>query len=112
MIISLTAAGSVFVPNELQIWVPVLLALAATFEFTNSYLLLDTMVPAFNETANELMDVLSWWDGLSMIEKRQRSHRDTLVDRCENAIIDQSGRLAMETKSLAQKRSEVLQKQL
>jgi hypothetical protein len=109
MIISLTAAGAVFVPNGLEIWVPVLLAVAATFEFTNSYLLLDTMLPAFNATASELMDVLLWWDALSLIAKRQRSTRDTLVDRCEDAIVDKYEKLAKETRALAKKRYALLE---
>lgn len=101
--ISLTAAATGFVSFNLEAWVPVVLAGAAAAEFAGSYLQLDARIPRLNASACELTKVLLWWNGLTLIQCRQPSNKDQLVERTENAILAQYENLAGSTASFAKK---------
>ena len=100
----LLASSTALVSFNLHAWVPILLVFAGAFEYTTAYMQLETSIPNLNASATELTNVQMWWNGLTLIQSRQPSNRDALVDRCENAILSQYAQHAGATLLFAKQR--------
>eukprot|EP00546_Thalassionema_frauenfeldii_P011103 CAMPEP_0178909672 /NCGR_PEP_ID=MMETSP0786-20121207/8661_1 /TAXON_ID=186022 /ORGANISM="Thalassionema frauenfeldii, Strain CCMP 1798" /LENGTH=962 /DNA_ID=CAMNT_0020581817 /DNA_START=143 /DNA_END=3032 /DNA_ORIENTATION=+ len=100
----LLAAATAFVSLGLHEWVPLLLAAVAAFEYSTAYLQLETRIPNLNASATELTNIQMWWNGLTLIQSRQPSNKDTLVDRTEEAIISHYAQFAGATLLFAKQR--------
>ena len=86
-IILVTSLGSFFVAIELHQWVPVLLGLTAGAEWIVSYRQLDGRLPAINHALGELIQLLLWWDGLSILQQRMPYYKEQLVTSTEEIIV-------------------------
>ena len=86
-IILVTSLGSFFVAIELHQWVPVLLGLTAAAEWIVSYRQLDGRLPAINHALGELIQLLLWWDGLSILQQRMPYYKEQLVTSTEEIIV-------------------------
>jgi len=110
-IVTLTSISAAFVALGLEVWVPVLVAGAATFEFAYSYQDLDSLIPSLNTTAGELTSVLIWWTGLTQIQTRLQTNKNLLVERTERAILARYEQMAGNTIASAKKRYEEAKKE-
>ena len=86
-IILVTSLGSFFVAIELHQWVPVLLGLTAAAEWIVSYRQLDGRLPAIYHAFGELIQLLLWWDGLSILQQRMPYYKEQLVTSTEEIIV-------------------------
>ena len=67
--------------------VPVLLGLTAAAEWIISYRQLDGRLPAINHALGELIQLLLWWDGLSILQQRMPYYKEQLVTSTEEIIV-------------------------
>ena len=88
LILSVSAAAlSTFDRSD---FVPAALALSGGITAWASYQQTDLRLVLTNNACSQLSQLLVWWDGLTMIEKRIPMNKETLVKTCELAIIGQA----------------------
>ena len=64
-----------------------LLGLTAAAEWIISYRQLDGRLPAINHALGELIQLLLWWDGLSILQQRMPYYKEKLVTSTEEIIV-------------------------
>jgi hypothetical protein len=88
LILSVSAAAlSTFDRSD---FVPAALALSGGITAWASYQQTDLRLVLTNNSLSQLNQLLVWWDGLTMIEKRIPINKETLVKTSELAIISQA----------------------
>mmetsp|Transcript_19826 Transcript_19826/g.33346 ORF Transcript_19826/g.33346 Transcript_19826/m.33346 type:complete len:850 (+) Transcript_19826:52-2601(+) len=88
LVLSVSAAAlSTFDRSD---FVPAALALSGGITAWASYQQTDLRLVLTNNALSQLNQLLVWWDGLTMIEKRIPINKETLVKTCEMAIISQA----------------------
>jgi hypothetical protein len=70
----------------LRIWIPVVVAVAAAIENIAEFLHLKQRLSSTTGALMELENLLTWWRGLSMVERRMSHNKNHLVDVAEEAI--------------------------
>jgi hypothetical protein len=88
LVLSVSAAAlSTFDRSD---FVPAALALSGGITAWASYQQTDLRLVLTNNSLSQLNQLLVWWDGLTMIEKRIPINKETLVTTSELAIINQA----------------------
>jgi len=74
----------------LSVFIPAVLALSTTINAWTNYQQVELRLLQTNAAQGQLNQLLVWWDGLSMIEKRVPSNKDKLITESENVILSQA----------------------
>jgi len=82
----LSVASSALSTFDLSVYIPAALAVSGAVTAWTSYQQIDLRLLQTNAALNQLNQLLVWWDGLTMIEKRVPSHKETLVKSTEACI--------------------------
>ncbi len=86
-IVTLAVISSVFSAFKLVLFIPITLAFSNTLTAWVDYKQVQTRTHQTNVAIQQLNQLLIWWDGLSMIEKRDISNRESLLMRSESYIV-------------------------
>ena len=71
-----------------QLWNPTVLAFVALLEGFREFYQLPKQVESINITIARLREILLWWKGLPVLNKKLPNMKELLVDSVENAILD------------------------
>ena len=86
-IVTLAVISSVFSAFKLVLFIPITLAFSNTLTAWVDYKQVQTRTHQTNVAIQQLNQLLIWWEGLSMIEKRDISNRESLLMRSESYIV-------------------------
>lgn len=86
-VVTLAVISSVFSAFKLVLFIPITLAFSNTLTAWVDYKQVQTRTHQTNVAIQQLNQLLIWWDGLSMIEKRDISNRESLLMRSESYIV-------------------------
>jgi len=71
----------------LELWVPLLLSSAAAIQSMLSYTQLSLRLESANAVVCQLNQLLCWWQGLTIIERRIECNREFLIETCESVYL-------------------------
>ena len=81
------AAGAVLAVIGFSEWVATVVALSIIFQSLMDYFFLNSQVVALNEALQQMHRLLSWWDSLSLIQRKSRSVKSFAADVVESAVL-------------------------
>jgi len=70
----------------LRLYIPVAVAAFTVIELVNNFFKVQPRLSAMNMAAAELQQVIIWWGGLSLQDRRKANSKSRLVDVSENAL--------------------------
>lgn len=86
----LSVASSALAAFGYSVFVPAALAVSGSFTAFLSYQQTELRLMQTNAAYNQLNQLFSWWEGLTMIEKRVPGNKDTLIKGAEMIILSQA----------------------
>ncbi len=86
-VVTLAVVSSIFSAFKLVLFIPITLALSNTLTAWVDYKQVQPRTHQTNVAIQQLNQLLIWWDGLSMIEKRDVTNRESLLMRSEAYIV-------------------------
>ena len=81
------ASSAILAVAGLSSYVAIPIALSALLQSLIEYYALVTQVSACNTALRDVKKLMTWWESLSMIDRRARHSRAHAVQTCENAIL-------------------------
>jgi len=85
------ATGGVLAVLGYAPWVAVVVAAGIIFTSMQDYWSLSSQVTATNEAASEVHSLISWWDSLSLVQRKTREARSRSAEVAEGAILKHIG---------------------
>ncbi len=86
-VVTLAVISSIFSAFNLVLFIPITLAFSNALTSWVDYKQVQPRTHQTNVAIQQLNQLLIWWDGLSMIEKRDVSNRESLLMRSEAYIV-------------------------
>ena len=86
----LSVTSSALSTFGLSVFIPALLAFSGAVTFWGNYQQTEQRLYKKNVSIQLIRQMLVWWDGLTMIEKRVPSNKDTLIRTTEMSILSQA----------------------
>jgi len=86
----LAVSSSIISTFGFSVYIPAVLAFSSTISGWTNYQQVELRLLQTNAAQSQLNQLLVWWDGLSMIEKRVPSNKDRLITESENVILSQA----------------------
>lgn len=86
MIYIFGGVGTFLAAIQQEIWIPIVIAISASFATYLEILRVDTTLTAYSQTAEDLENVENWWDALSPAEQNQGEFFQRLVIATEQSI--------------------------
>ena len=80
-------------------WVALAVAVSAAFNALADYFYLTSQVSAANGAMQDVHALLSWWDSLSLVQRKTRQARARAVETAENAILSAVGAMTAQSAS-------------
>merc|ERR1711904_7509 len=96
---SITSVGTVLAFFRLFEWVVFVVAVGTVVNNFTQYLALDARLAAVNRAVRDLQNLFTWWDALSIVDRRTRRAKDHAVRTCEGAVLNE---VTMWTRSAVQ----------
>jgi biopolymer transport protein ExbB/TolQ len=84
IMVILTALTTGLAMTSYRLWVPLLVSVGAAIATTLEWEQLQNRHRNVNQCLEELSDLYTWWESLSMVEKRMPKHKEQLVFNTEN----------------------------
>jgi len=84
MLVFLTALTTGLSMTSYRLWVPLVVGVGAAIATTLEWEQLQNRHRNVNQCLEELGDLFTWWESLSMVEKRMPKHKEQLVFCTEN----------------------------
>lgn len=82
----ITGIGTLLAVIEQQIWIALTTSIVAAIATWLGYQQWDNTIGKYNQCANDLHDILRWWEGLTVADQFKRGNIDNLVAHTEQAL--------------------------
>jgi hypothetical protein len=81
------ASGAVLAVVGFSEWVATVVAVSIVFQSLMDYFFLSPQVTAVNDALQQVHNLLSWWDSLSLIQRKSRSVKSRAAQVVETAVL-------------------------
>eukprot|EP00927_Polykrikos_kofoidii_P050174 TRINITY_DN44099_c0_g1_i1.p1 TRINITY_DN44099_c0_g1~~TRINITY_DN44099_c0_g1_i1.p1 ORF type:complete len:852 (+),score=139.59 TRINITY_DN44099_c0_g1_i1:98-2557(+) len=82
----LTTMNAALATLQGQAWIPVVVSVISSLQSLMDFHLIQARLQAVNKAAKTLQNLLIWWEGLSLVEKRYPENKENLVQTCESVV--------------------------
>ena len=87
-VISLQTAGSILAVIGQTDWIVVTVALSSQCMAIIDYFYIPSQLAATNKALEDAHNLISWWDSLSLVQRKTRSCKRKCADAIENAVLN------------------------
>ena len=88
LVVVLQTAGSVLAVLRQDDWIVLTVALASQFMAIIDYFYIPSQLSATNSALENVHNLISWWDSLSLVQRKTRAVKKQCVVTVETALLD------------------------